>query len=490
MEQQALTITTGFPSSRPLRVALIVLALAQLMVVLDVAIVNVALPSIERAFSLGADGLEWVANAYAITFGGLLLLGGRAGDRFGRLRVFVAGVAVFSAGSLAGGLAGSAAALISARALQGVGAALMSPTALALLADTFVEGRARLRALGVYSAVSAGGGALGLLLGGLITTYLSWRWILFVNVPIGLILMVAAPRTLVARPAQPRRLDVPGAVAVTAGASLLAYGLSRAAVHSFSDSLTRTALILAAVLLAGFVLIEAFGRQPLMPLRIFRERNRSGAYVLSLAVGGALSGLLFLLTLYLQMVLGYSPLRAGLAFLPTAAGIAVSATVTSRLLARTGPRPPMAAGSLLAAIGLFWLARIGPHPAYLTTVLGPLVLLAAGLGQVFVTTSSVAIAEIAPADAGLASALLNVGRQLGGSLGVAGMATLAANVTRHRLAGSFPLTHAALASALTSGFAAAFQLGGFIALAGFLATLTLVRQPRQAVERLLEKEAA
>jgi EmrB/QacA subfamily drug resistance transporter len=472
-----------------LNLALAVIAVAQLMVVLDIAVVNVALPSIQRSFALNADGLEWVANAYAITFGGLLLLGGRAADRFGRLRMFGAGIALFAAGSLAGGLATTASWLIAARAFQGIGAAIMSPATLSLLADTFPAGPQRNRALGVYSAASAGGGAIGLLLGGVITTYLSWRWILFINVPIGLLLLIAAPRVLVAIPGVRRSLDVLGAIAVTGGTSLLAFGLSRVAVHSWGDSVASLSLVSSGVLLAGFLVIEALGREPLMPLNVFSNRNRSGAYVLSLAVGATLSGLLFLLTLFLQNVLGFSPLRAGLAFLPTAVGIGIGAGATSRLISRTGPRLPMATGSLLAAIALFWLSRITPSTDYVTGVLGPLVVLAVGLGQVFVSSSVVAIEGVGRGETGLASALINVGRQLGGSLGIAGMATIAATVTKNQLATTALLTHSAVNQALTAGFGSAFELGGFIALVGFAAAMILVRRSEApAVE--LERQAA
>lgn len=467
------TATHSPMSTRPAGAGLFVIALAQLMVVLDVAIVNVALPSIQHALALGPDGLEWVANAYAVTFGGLLLLGGRSGDRFGRLRVFMVGVGVFTAGSLAGGLAQTGSMLIAARAFQGVGAAIMSPTALSLLADNFAEGSERTRALGIYSAISAGGGAVGLLLGGLITTYLSWRWILFVNVPIGAVLVAAAPRVLRALPASPRHLDLPGAATVTAAASLLAYGLSRAAVHGFGDLGTETALIAAGVSLLAFLVIETVTREPLLPLGIFASRNRSGALALSLAVGAVLSGLLFLLTLYLQNVLGLSPLRAGAGFLPTALGIGLSARLTGRLIGRTGPFVPMALGSALAAGALFWFARLPVHGSYVTQVLLPLVVLGLGLGQIFVSTTATAISGVGPAESGLASALINVGRQLGGSLGIAGMATLAASVTRDHIA-------TGPAHALTTGFDSAFQLGGFIAIGGLVATLLLVRRARSS----------
>ncbi|TMG08359.1 MAG: MFS transporter, partial [Chloroflexi bacterium] len=310
---------------RNLNLALVVIALAQLMVVLDVAIVNVALPSIQRELHFAATDLEWVVNAYAIAFGGLLLFGGRTGDLFGRRRMFIIGALMFTAGSMAGGLATSSTFLIAARAAQGVGAAILAPTALSLLAATFRQGAQRNRALGVYSAVSAGGGGIGLLMGGVITNYLSWRWIMFVNVPIGLLLAFAAPRVLIRGEGKPGRLDLPGALTVTAGVSLLVYGLARVATHDWSDNVTRAVLAIAVTLLVTFVALESRGRHPLMPLRIFANRNRSGAYGLSLAIGAALSGMLFLLTLFLQTVLGFSPLQAGFAFLPTALGVVVGA---------------------------------------------------------------------------------------------------------------------------------------------------------------------
>jgi len=481
------------PKSTPrnLNLALVVIALAQLMVVLDVAIVNVALPSIQRELHFAATDLEWVVNAYAIAFGGLLLFGGRTGDLFGRRRIFIIGALMFTAGSLAGGLATSSTFLIVARAAQGVGAAVLAPTALSLLAATFPQGAERNRALGVYSAVSAGGGAVGLLMGGIITNYLSWRWIMFVNVPIGLLLAFAAPRVLIRGEGKPGRLDLPGAVTVTAGISLLVYGLARVATHDWSDSVTRATLVIAIALLATFVALESRGRHPLMPLRIFANRNRSGAYGLSLAIGAALSGMLFLLTLFLQNVLDFTPLQAGFAFLPTALGVIVGAGLTSRLIGRVGPRVPMTTGALLAATGLFWLSAVTVYANYLTDVLGPLVVLAIGLGMAFVSTSATAISGAQPNESGLASALLNVGRQLGGSLGIAIMGTIATTVTRNQLA-TTRFSHAALNGALTAGFSSAFQVAGVIALAGFVTALVAVRhrQAPAAVAPLVEADVA
>ena len=464
------------PNSAPrnLNLALVVIALAQLMVVLDVAIVNVALPSIQRELHFAATDLEWVVNAYAIAFGGLLLLGGRTGDLFGRRRMFIIGALLFTAGSLAGGLATSSTFLIVARGAQGVGAAVLAPTALSLLAATFPQGPQRNRALGVYSGVSAGGGAIGLLMGGIITNYFSWRWIMFVNIPIGLLLSFAAPRLLPRGEGKAGRLDLPGAITVTAGVSLLVYSLARAATSDLSDSVTRATLGIAIALLVTFVALESRGRHPLMPLRIFANRNRSGAYGLSLAVGAALSGMLFLLTLFLQNVLNFSPLQAGFAFLPTAAGIVAGAGLTARLIGRVGPRVPMTTGALLAATGMFWLSAVTVHANYVADVLGPLVVLSIGLGMAFVSTSVIAISGVQPNESGLASALLNVGRQLGGSLGIAVMGTIATTVTRSQLS-TGPFTHAAVNIALTAGFSSAFEIAGVIAIAGFVTALVAVR---------------
>src|SRR5258708_6230182 len=473
---------------RNLNVALIVIALAQLMVVLDVAIVNVALPSIQRELHFAAAELEGVVKAYAIAFGGLVLFGGRTGDLFGRRRMFVIGALMFTAGSFAGGIANTSTFLIAARAAQGVGAAILAPTALSLLAATF-QGPARNRALGVYSGVSAGGGAIGLLLGGVITNCFAWRWIMLINVPIGLLLAFAAPRVLPYVAGKSGRLDLPGAVTVTAGVSLLVYGLARVATHDWSDSVTRATLIIAVAFLVTFVLLESRGRSPLMPLRIFANRNRSGAYMLSLAIGASLSGTLFVLTLFLQNVLGFTPLQAGFAFLPTALGVIVGAGLTSRVIGRVGPRVPMTTGALLAAIGMFWLSNVTVHATYFADVFGPLAVLAIGLGIAFVSTSATAISAITPSASGLASALLNVGRQLGGSLGIAIMGTVAATVSRTQLA-TGRITHAAVNSALTAGFSSAFEVAGLFAILGFIAALVAVRHHRAPAVVTQELEIA
>jgi EmrB/QacA subfamily drug resistance transporter len=461
---------------RPTRfgLALTVIAGAQLMVLLDVTIVNIALPSIQKALHFTPTGLEWVVNAYTLVFGGLLLLGGRLGDLLGRRRMFVIGLLLFTFGSMAGGFANSAAWLIAARAGQGVGGAIIAPTALSLIADTFPEGNLRNRAIGVYSAMAGAGGAIGLLLGGVITTYLSWRWVLFVNVPIGLALALAAPRFLKATSGRRGHLDLPGAVSVTAGMTLLVYGLNHAAAYGWSDNLTRGALLAAAALLVTFLFIETRSAQPLMPLRIFASRNRAGAYSLSLAIGVALFGIFFFLTQFTQDILGYSPLKAGLAFLPITAGIVVTATVVSRVVGRTGARLPVTLGPLFVAGGLFWLSRITDHTTYLSGVLGPMVLLGMGVALVFVPLSLIAVAGARPRELGLAASLLNVGQQVGGSMGLALLGTVAATTTRQQLQNVRP-TRELVNQAIVAGYSNALELGVVIALAGFVVALLVIR---------------
>src|SRR4029077_3049068 len=419
---------------RNLSVALIVIAFAQLMVVLDTTIVNVALPSIQRALRFSTTDLEWVVNAYALAFGGLLLLGGRAGDLFGRRKMCIGGSLLFAAGSLAGGLATTSWWLIIARVVQGAGAAIVAPTALSLIADTFKEGAARNRALGIYAGAAGSGGAIGLILGGLITNYVSWRWVMFVNVPIALLLAVAAPRVLAASEGKSGRLDLPGAISVTAGMTLLVYGLSRVATHDWTDTATVATLGSGAALIVLFLLIELRTKQPLMPLKLFANRNRSGAYALRMVVGSMTFAVLFFLTQIMQNVLGYSPLQAGFAFLALGVGVVITATVTSRLIGRIGPRVPITIGALLVAGGLLWLLRITAHAIYVSDIVGPLAILSVGFGLIFLPTTLVAVSGAARNESGLASAVLNVSQQLGGSIGLAVLGTVAANVTKNQLA--------------------------------------------------------
>jgi EmrB/QacA subfamily drug resistance transporter len=471
------TATRSAPLPRTLNLALVVIAVAQLMVVLDATIVNIALPSIQRALHFSPTGLEWVINAYSLTFGGLLLLGGRAGDLFGRRRMFVAGIVLFTLGSLAGGFATSAAWLIIARAAQGIGAAIVAPTALSLIADTFSEGANRNRALGVYAAVAGAGGAAGLLLGGLLTDFASWRWVLFVNVPIGIVLAIAAPRVLTASQRRPGRLDLPGALTVTAGMVLLVYGLTRAATYGWTEMITLAALGLAVGLLLVFVAIESRSQHALMPLGIFAQRNRNGAYLLSLVIGVAVFGVFFFLTQFVQNILGFSPLIAGIAFLPMTAAIIVTSQVVARLIGRLGPRLFITVGPLLVAVGLFWLSRLNDQTSYVGGLVGPMVLIAVGMGNIFVPLTLMAVAGARPQESGLASALLNVGQQIGGSIGIALLGTIAATTTKNQLVGQ-PATHAAVNRALATGYGAGFEVAAGIALVGFAIAVAVIRGRR------------
>jgi MFS family permease len=338
----------GRSGQRRLGLALVVICTAQLMLVLDETIVNTALPHVQRALAFSGNSLEWVVNAYALTFGGLLLLGGRAGDILGRRRIFITGIALFSTASLFGGLATAEWWLLAARAIQGTGAAIAAPAALALIATTFPQGQPRNRALGVYAAMTGAGGSIGLLAGGLLTTYASWRWVFFVNVPIGLMLAVAAPSVIPETPGHRGRFDLPGALTGTAGFSLLVYGLTRAAtgpdgISHWTDTPTIAALAGAAVLLVSFTVIEWRSRHALLPLRLFASRDRSGTYVIIMCLGTAIFGMFFFLTIFMQTIWGYSALRAGAAYLPLSVGIILVAGVCSRLVSRIG-RPSAAAG--------------------------------------------------------------------------------------------------------------------------------------------------
>src|SRR5450759_3418701 len=420
----------GRPAHRHLGLALAVIAAAQLMVVLDATIVNVALPHIQRALGFSGSGLEWVVNAYALTFGGLLLLGGRAGDILGRRRVFIAGIILFSLASLLGGFATTQVWLLAARALQGVGGAIDAPKAQSLITTTFPEGPTRKRAMGVYAAMSIGGAAVGLIAGGLLTTYLSWRWVLFVNVPIGVIVALIAPRALAESPRRRGRFDLPGAITATLGLASLVYGLTEAAttpngVSHWGDTKVLVSLGAALVLLASFIVIEMRSSHALMPLRIFNNRNRSGAFLIMLCIGLAMFGMFFFLTIFVQTVWGYSALGSGIAFLPMVGLIMLMAGISSQLVPRIGARPLLLAGSAITAGGMFWLSRISEHSTYVNGLLGPMMVTAAGLGLLFMPVTLVALSKVEDRDAGLASSLLNTGQQVGGSIGLAVLGTVA-----------------------------------------------------------------
>ena len=444
------------PVQRHLGLALVVIATAQLMVVLDATIVNVALPHVQQALGFSGTGLEWVVNAYALTFGGLLLLGGRAGDILGRRRVFIAGIILFSVASLLGGFATTQAWLLAARAAQGVGGAIIAPTALSLVTTTFPEGPPRNRAMGVYAAMSIGGAAVGLIAGGLLTTYLSWRWVLFVNVPIGAVVAILAPRAFPESERRPGRFDLPGAITSTLGLAALVYGLTSAATTSngvshWGDTKVIVSLAAAVVLLVSFVVIEARSPHALMPLRIFRNRNRSAANLIMLCIGTAMFGMFFFLTIFVQTVWGYSALKSGIAFLPMVATIMVMAGASAQLVPRIGARPLLIAGSAIGAGGMFWLSRITEHSTYTGGLLGPLIVTAAGLGMLFMPVTLIALSKVPDRDAGLAASLPNVGQQVGGSIGLALLGTVAWTVVANTARHSAEAAKAAAAAAAKAG---------------------------------------
>jgi EmrB/QacA subfamily drug resistance transporter len=450
----------GFPVPRRLGLALIVIAAAQLMIVLDATIVNVALPHIQRALGFSGSGLEWIVTAYSLAFGSLLLLGGRLGDIYGRRRVFIVGVAVFSLGSFAGGFATGEWWLLAARAVQGAGGALAAPTALALIATTFPPGAPRNRALGVYAGMSGAGGAIGLLLGGILTTYVSWRWVFFVNVPIGIAVIALAPIALVPTARARLRLDMPGVVTSAAGLALLVYGLTHAAagrdgVSHWGSSVTIISLVAAAVLLVTFFAIERRSTHAELPLHLLQSRRRAGAYVMMLLVGTALFSVFFFLTLYIKTVWGYSPIKAGVAWLPFPVTIIVVSIVVARVLVtRVGVRPLLLAGPLLGGVGFFWLSRLSETSAYWTHVLPPMLLVSAGLGLMFVPLTLMVVSHVAPQEAGAASSILNIGQQIGGAIGLAAIGTIAWTSVAHSVTNQMTAAAASGGASSAAGAAA------------------------------------
>ncbi len=454
----------------PLWATLAVCCLAQFMVVLDISIVNVALPQMKIGLHLSQGGQQWVVNAYTLTFAGLLMLGGRAADLFGRRRVFLLGLGSFTGFSLLGGLAQSGAWLITARALQGTAGALLAPATLSLLTTTFTAPAARRRALGAWSATAASGAAVGVLAGGILTDLFDWRWVLFVNVPIGVALLAAAawtlPESRVGGAA--RRLDLRGAVTVTTGMALIVYGIVGTRTHPWGSAHTILILALGAALLGTFVVIEAWlAEHPLVPLGVFRRRSLTAANGVSFAIGASIFSLFFFLSLYLQQVNGYTPLRAGLAFLPVGLAILGAALVAARMVARIGARRQLIAGLLLAAAGLAWMTQLAPGDGYWSAVFMPGLLVGAGFGLSFVPMTMGATAAVPPQQAGLASGLVNTTRQVGGAIGLAVTATVAGAVHARSAA---PL---AIASALTTGYDRAFGVGAAVLVAGAFVALLL-----------------
>jgi EmrB/QacA subfamily drug resistance transporter len=460
------------PDSRAKSLALMLLAMTQFVVVIDASIVNIALPSIGTALHFSQADLSWVVNAYTLTFGGFLLLGGRLADLMGRRRMFMVGLVIFSLASLLGGLAQSEAWLIAARAVQGLGAAIVSPAALSIITTTFAEGEERNRALGVWGAVAGAGGAAGVLLGGILTSGLSWRWVLFVNVPIGLLCTFLAPRILVESHAdfENRDFDIPGAVTVTAGLGLLVYALVDAVNVGWGSAATLGKIAGAVVLLFAFIVIEQRRKAPLMPFSIFRLRTLRGANVVALLIGMSLFSMFFFVSLYMQQVLHFSALRAGLSYLPLAVGIILSAGAASVGVTRFGFKPVLLTGLLFVAAGLFWFSQIPTHGTFASDVLGPSVLAAIGLGLSFVPVTIAAVTGTLPHEAGLASGLVNTSQQVGGALGLAILATIANSRTKSILEAGGHDT----ANALTQGFQRAFLLGSGFAILGAVLTIVLI----------------
>ena len=463
-------------------VILVVVCLAQFMVVLDVSIVNVALPAIQHSLGFRAVDLQWVVTAYALTFGGLLLLGGRLADLFGRRRIFLVGLGLFTAASLLGGFATDQATLIAARSLQGVGAAILSPATLTILTVTFTDQRARAKAFGVWSAVAAGGGAAGALFGGLLTQYLSWRWILFVNVPIGIALFAVARLRLHESRAEGtrRRLDLAGAVTITGALFLLVYAISHTDVVPWTATSTLLVLAAAVVLFVAFLVVEArAASHPLVPLRLFRVRSVTGANLVMFCFGVGMFAMWFFLSLYLQQVLGYSPVVTGLTFLPQTVAIAVGATLSGRLAPRFGPRNVLMLGAVLGAGGLFWLSFIEAGDSYWTGACGGGILATFGMGLAFTPIALLATGGVPHEDAGLASGLVNCSRQIGASVGLAALTTLAASTTASHLAHGPHGSRAAVEVALTQGYARAFLVASVVVLAGGLLAF-VIPPPRAA----------
>lgn len=457
----------------PTWAVLTVCCVAQFMVVLDITVVNVALPQMRHDLHLSVTGQQWVVNAYTLTFAGFLMLGGRAGDLFGRKRIFLFGLGLFTLCSLIGGLAESGTWLVAARAAQGVGGAVLAPSTLSLLTTRFTDPNKRRRALGAWATTAASGAAVGVLLGGVLTDLLSWRWVLFINVPIGIALTAAAVVALDESKAlaMRRSLDLPGACTITAGLTVLIYGIVGTDTHPWGSSQTVGTLVLGALLLVAFVIVETkFASEPLVPFGIFRRRSLSIANGVSMTIGAAFFVTYFFLSLYLQQIIGYSPLRSGVAFLPAALATMTGSLVGMRVVVRLGVRRQLVIGPLLAATGLFWLSSLTPASPYWTHLLGPLLLVGIGLGSSFVPMTLAATTGVPHHEAGLASGLLNTTRQIGGAVGLAATATVAARAALHHGAGALSLARSA--AALTSGYDRAFLISACTLVVGAgLATL-------------------
>ncbi len=456
--------------------ALALLCMAQFVVVLDASIVNVALPSIGDGLGFSQENLPWVVNAYVLTFGGFLLLGGRMADLLGRRRVFLAGLVVVAVASLAAGFAANEGQLIAARAAQGLGAAIISPSALSIVTTLFTDGAERNKALGAWGAVAGSGGAAGVLLGGILTDGLGWEWVLWVNVPVAVIAALLTPRLIPESRAedQARNFDAAGAFTVTAALTVLVYALVDATEAGWGSTQTIGLLGLSVALFAAFVAIELRSQAPLVPFRIFRLRTLTGANVVGLLVGASLFSMFFFISLYMQQVLGYSAIKAGFSYVPLAFTIIVAAGVGSQLVTRIGFKPTLAMGMAFIAAGLLWFSQVSVGGGFTTDILGPSLLAAVGLGFSFVTTTIAAVSGVKERESGLASGLINTSQQVGGAIGLAVLSTIATSTTDDLLAesGGDP---SAVPNALTEGFQDAFFGGAMIALLGLVLTLTLIR---------------
>jgi EmrB/QacA subfamily drug resistance transporter len=488
------SVQTGQPGAalggRGLDLSLLVIAMAQLMLVLDDTIANIALPSIQRELSVPASTLPWIINAYILAFGGLLLFGGRVGDLFGRRRVFRAGLGLFTVASLVGGLGVNAEMLIGARALQGLGAALTAPNALALIATNFPVGKPRNSAMAVYGAMSALGITIGVLLGGVLTGTLGWRWVFFINIPIGLAVL-AGSGVLGEGERNAGKLDTPGALTGTSTMVALTYGITHAAEHGWSDAVTLGALGAALVLGLIFLRLQARGANPMLPLGLFRDPNRSGSYATMLFVGAGLMGTFYLLALYLQQALGFSPLWAGVASLPFSAGIILGAGISSKLVERLAPRLVAGPGLLLGALGMFWLSALAVDSSYAAHVMPALFVTSFGLGMAAVTMTLTAVHGVAEDRAGVASALVNMAQQIGAALGLAVFTAIAVSTANGQVSGASEALQESIArgeatavaraaEALTYGYTAAFLAGaGLLLIAGVVAIAAVTTKRTQ-----------
>jgi EmrB/QacA subfamily drug resistance transporter len=452
--------------------ALALLCIAQFVVVLDASIVNVALPSIGKGLDFSEQNLPWVVNAYVLTFGGFLLLGGRMADLLGRRRVFMAGLGIVAVASLAAGFAATQGQLIAARAAQGLGAAVISPSALSIITTIFRDGAERNKALGAWGAVAGSGGAVGVLLGGVLTQGLGWEWVLWVNVPVALVALAFTRGLIPESRAETaiRHFDLTGAITITGGLSLLVYALLDATSSGWGSTKIVSLLAVSAVLIATFIVTELRSKAPLVPFGIFQNRTLTGANVVGLLLGAGLLSMFFFITLYMQQVLGYSAIHAGLSYLPLSVMIIVSAAFGGQLVTRVGFKPILAAGLLSMSAGLFWFSQVSAGGSFLTDILGASLLAALGLGFGFVTSTIAAMTGVAEHEQGLASGLINTSQQIGGAIGLAVLSTIANTRTDDVLASGSPVPQA-----LTEGFQSAFLGGAVIGVVGFVATLILIR---------------